>query len=382
MAPYALAADESCRKVKIGSMDITAHESLTWKYILNQLISGQDLGSRHVDWAMDEIMTGSTPEPILASFLTSLHMKGETSEELGALARGMLAKAETIDLDVHAVDIVGTGGDQQNTVNISTMAALVIAGTGATVVKHGNRASTSKSGSADVLEALGIQLDMPIKSVAACARQVGITFLFAMTFHPSMRFVGPTRKMLGIPTAFNYLGPMTNPARVSSSAIGVANPQMVEKMAWVFANRGDHALIFRGDDGLDELTIATTSQVWEASGGTLQKYVFNPEGYGIERSSLDNLRGGDAEYNASVFRAVLAGEGESAKDSLHAIRNAVLINAAAGLIAYRKNDGRSFEERYTEALADARQSIDTGAAAQVLNAWVEFSHLVVETPSP
>jgi anthranilate phosphoribosyltransferase len=175
---------------------------------------------------------------------------------------------------------------------------------------------------------------------------------------------------------------MTNPARVSSSAIGVANPQMVEKMAWVFANRGDHALIFRGDDGLDELTIATTSQIWEASGGTLQKYVFNPEGYGIERSSLDNLRGGDAEYNASVFRAVLAGEGESAKDSLHAIRNAVLINAAAGLIAYRKNDGRSFEERYTEALADARQSIDTGAAAQVLNAWVEFSHLVVETPSP
>ena len=262
------------------------------------------------------------------------------------------------------------------------MAALVIAGTGATVVKHGNRASTSKSGSADVLEALGIQLDMPIKSVAACARQVGITFLFAMTFHPSMRFVGPTRKMLGIPTAFNYLGPMTNPARVSSSAIGVANPQMVEKMAWVFANRGDHALVFRGDDGLDELTIATTSQIWEASGGTLQKYVFNPEGYGIERSSLDNLRGGDAEYNASVFRAVLAGEGESAKDSLHAIRNAVLINAAAGLIAYRKNDGRSFEERYTEALADACQSIDTGAAAQVLNAWVEFSHLVVETPSP
>ena len=172
MAPYALAADESCGKVKIGSMDITAHESLTWKYILNQLISGQDLGSRHVDWAMDEIMTGSTPEPILASFLTSLHMKGETSEELGALARGMLAKAETIDLDVHAVDIVGTGGDQQNTVNISTMAALVIAGTGATVVKHGNRASTSKSGSADVLEALGIQLDMPIKSVAACARQI------------------------------------------------------------------------------------------------------------------------------------------------------------------------------------------------------------------
>ncbi len=160
----------------------------------------------------------------------------------------MIAKAETVDINPHAVDIVGTGGDQQNTVNISTMVALVIAGTGATVVKHGNRASTSKSGSADVLEALGIRLDMPIPAVAECARETGITFLFAMTFHPAMRHV-VTRRLLGIPTAFNYLKFMTNPARVKSSAIGVANPVMAEKMAHVFAERGDHALIFRGDDG-------------------------------------------------------------------------------------------------------------------------------------
>lgn len=221
---------------------MTTHE-ITWKYILNQLVKHQNLTDTEVAWAMDQIMTGQTEQPILASFLTALHSKGETPEELGALAAGMIAKAETVDIDPHAVDIVGTGGDQQNTVNISTMAALVIAGTGATVVKHGNRASTSKSGSADVLEALGIRLDMPIPAVAECARETGITFLFAMTFHPAMRHVGPTRRLLGIPTAFNYLGPMTNPARVKSSAIGVANPVMAEKMAHVFAERGDHALI-------------------------------------------------------------------------------------------------------------------------------------------
>ena len=263
---------------------MTTHE-ITWKHILNQLVKHQNLTDTEVAWAMDHIMTGQTEQPILASFLTALHSKGETPEELGALAAGMIAKAETVDIDPHAVDIVGTGGDQQNTVNISTMAALVIAGTGATVVKHGNRASTSKSGSADVLEALGIRLDMPIPAVAECARETGITFLFAMTFHPAMRHVGPTRRLLGIPTAFNYLGPMTNPARVKSSAIGVANPVMAEKMAHVFAERGDHALIFRGDDGLDELTIATTSHLWEAVDGELTEYRFDPTVRSAERTA-------------------------------------------------------------------------------------------------
>ena len=253
------------------------------------------------------------------------------------------------------------------------MAALVIAGTGATVVKHGNRASTSKSGSADVLEALGIRLDMPIPAVAECARETGITFLFAMTFHPAMRHVGPTRRLLGIPTAFNYLGPMTNPARVKSSAIGVANPVMAEKMAHVFAERGDHALIFRGDDGLDELTIATTSRLWEAVDGELTEYRFDPTEYGLQNAPLEQLRGGDAEYNAGVFRAILAGEGEAPKSPLRAIHDAVLINAAAGLVAYRPTNGESFETRFTQALADARESIASGAAERVLNAWVEFS---------
>ena len=214
---------------------------------------------------------------------------------------------------------------------------------------------------------------MPIPAVAECARETGITFLFAMTFHPAMRHVGPTRRMLGIPTAFNYLGPMTNPARVKSSAIGVANPVMAEKMAHVFAERGDHALIFRGDDGLDELTIATTSRLWEAADGKLTEYRFDPTEYGLQNAPLEQLRGGDAEYNAGVFRAILAGEGESPKSPLRAIHDAVLINAAAGLVAYRPTNGESFEARFTQALADARESIASGAAERVLNAWVEFS---------
>ena len=351
---------------------MTTHE-ITWKYILNQLVKHRDLSDTEVAWAMDQIMTGQTEQPILASFLTALHSKGETPEELGALATGMVAKAESVNIDPQAVDIVGTGGDQQNTVNISTMAALVIAGAGATVVKHGNRASTSKSGSADVLEALGIRLDMPISAVAECASKTGITFLFAMTFHPAMRHVGPTRRLLGIPTAFNYLGPMTNPARVKSSAIGVANPVMAEKMAHVFAERGDHALIFRGDDGLDELTIATTSRLWEAVDGRLTEYRFDPTSYGLQNAPLEQLRGGDAEYNAGVFRAILAGEGESPKSPLRAIHDAVIINAAAGLVAYRPANGESIEKRFEQAIADARASIQSGAAERVLNAWIEFS---------
>ncbi|MBF1681170.1 MAG: anthranilate phosphoribosyltransferase, partial [Rothia sp.] len=216
-------------------------------------------------------------------------------------------------------------------------------------------------------------LDMPIPAVAECARETGITFLFAMTFHPAMRHVGPTRRLLGIPTAFNYLGPMTNPARVKSSAIGVANPVMAEKMAHVFAERGDHALIFRGDDGLDELTIATTSRLWEAVDGELTEYRFDPTEYGLQNAPLEQLRGGDAEYNAGIFRAILAGEGEAPKSPLRAIHDAVVMNAAAGLVAYRPTNGESFETRFTQALADARESIASGAAERVLNAWVEFS---------
>lgn len=351
------------------------YESLSWKFILNQLVKNCDLSPQQVDWAMNEIMTGATPDPVLASFLTALHMKGETPAELSSLARGMLDKATPISIDANAVDIVGTGGDQQNTVNISTMAALVVAGTGATVVKHGNRASTSKSGSADVLEVLGVRLDMPVKAVANCAHETGITFLFAMLFHPAMRFVGPTRLLLGIPTAFNYLGPMTNPARVQSSAIGVANAMMASKIAQVFADRGDHVLVFRGEDGLDELSVNGTSNVWESHNGELTEYTFDPADYGVGYAPLDALRGGDAQHNAAVFRSILQGAGADGGE-LRPIRDAVLVNAAAGLVAYRDVTKESFAERYGQALVDVRASIDSGSAERTLNNWVKFSQSV------
>lgn len=342
------------------------NETLNWKFILNQLVKRENLTVQQVEWAMDAIMSGDTPPEILGAFLLGLHAKGETSEELGALARGMVAKAEPIDATRDAVDIVGTGGDQQNTVNISTMAALVTAGCGIPVIKHGNRSSSSATGSADVLEALGINLNLNIKDVADAVDAVGITFLFAQTFHPSTRFVAPVRKSMGIPTAFNYLGPITNPARVRSSAIGVTNPSMAEKMARVFAERGDHALICRGEDGLDEITITGKTQIWETVDGGVSTLELDPRDYVFNLARLEDIRGGDAQFNAEVFRRTLSGE-------LGAVRDAVLLNAAAGIVAFEPIDGKPFQERFTAALDRARDSIDSGKAMAVLDRWVGFS---------
>lgn len=341
--------------------------TITWKLILNQLVAQQDLSSDQINWAMQDIMAGSTPEAIIGAFLVGLHVKGETPEELAALAQGMLDKAEHIEVTRDAVDIVGTGGDQQNTVNISTMASLVIAGAGVPVIKHGNRASSSSSGSADVLAELGINLNLNIKDVAGAVDAAGITFLFAQVFHPSMRHVAPARRSIGVPTAFNYLGPMTNPARVRASAIGVADPEMAEKIAAVFASRGDHALIFRGNDGLDEITITGESQVWETFNGGVEHHSLTPNDFGIDCATLDDLRGGDAQHNAQVVHQVLDG-------TPGPILNAVLLNAAAGLTAYRPVNNRPFAERFEEALQDARQSVESGKAKAVLERWIAYSN--------
>lgn len=341
--------------------------TITWKLILNQLVAQQDLAPAQIEWAMQDIMSGSTPEAIIGAFLVGLHVKGETPEELAALAQGMLDKAEHIEVTRDAVDIVGTGGDQQNTVNISTMASLVIAGAGVPVIKHGNRASSSSSGSADVLAELGINLDLSIKDVAGAVEAAGITFLFAQVFHPSMRHVAPTRRSIAVPTAFNYLGPMTNPARVRASAIGVADAEMAEKIAAVFASRGDHALIFRGNDGLDEITITGESQVWETVDGGVEHYVLTPTDFGIALASLDDLRGGGARYNAGVFHEILDGKQGP-------ILNAVLLNAAAGLTAFRPVEDRPFAVRFEEALKDARASVETGKAKAVLEQWIAYSN--------
>lgn len=276
---------------------------------------------------MHSIMSGEASPVQVAGFLVALRSKGETVDELVGLVAAMLANANPIDIGGEKLDIVGTGGDQQNTVNISTMAALIAAGAGAKVVKHGNRASSSASGSADVLEFLGVRLDLPIPRVALNAEEAGITFCFAQAFHPSMRHAAVARRELGVPTAFNFLGPMTNPAHVQASAVGVANERMAPLVAGVLAKRGSRGLVFRGNDGLDELTTTGPSKVWEIRNGQVTEETFDPRSLGIRHATIEDLRGGDAAANAAVVRAVLTGAPGAATD-------AALLNAAAGLVAF------------------------------------------------
>ncbi len=313
-------------------------------------------------------MSGEATPSQIAGFLVALRAKGETVDEITGLVDAMLRYATPIDIPGEKLDIVGTGGDQLNTVNISTMAALVAAGAGAKVVKHGNRAASSSSGSADVLEALGVRLDLPVAQVARNAGEAGITFCFAQVFHPSFRHTAVPRRELAIPTAFNFLGPLTNPARVQASAVGVANARMAPLVAGVLAQRGSRGLVFRGDDGLDELTTTGPSTVWEIRDGTVAELNFEPAELGIRPATVAELRGGDAQANAAVVRDVLAGKAGAARD-------AVLLNAAAGLVAFDESSDGPFQGRMRSALARAAESIDSGAAAAVLDKWVALTRL-------
>lgn len=311
-------------------------------------------------------MSGEATPAQIAGFLVALSAKGETVDELSGLAEAMLSHANPVAISGEKLDIVGTGGDQLNTVNISTMAALVAAGAGAKVVKHGNRAASSSSGSADVLEALGVRLDLSIAQVARNAEEAGITFCFAQVFHPSFRHTAVPRRELAIPTAFNFLGPLTNPANVQASAVGVANERMAPLVAGVLAQRGSRGLVFRGNDGLDELTTTGPSTVWEIRNGAVTELHFSPEDLGISLATVEQLRGGDATANAGVVRDVLAGKEGPARD-------AVLVNAAAGLVAFDLEANGPFLGRMQKAFARAAQSIDSGAAAAVLDRWVSLS---------
>ena len=261
---------------------------------------------------MSEIMSGAASTPKIAAFLLGLKTKGESVAELTALADTMLEHAVRIEVPGRTLDIVGTGGDRSHTVNISTMSALVIAGAGITVVKHGNRAASSSSGSADVLEALGIRLDHPPARVAELATEVGITFCFAQVFHPSFRHTAAARTELGIGTAFNFLGPLTNPAQPRSAAIGVAEARMAPLLAGVLAGRGASALVFRGEDGLDEIAPTGPTRIWEVRDGGVTESVIDWEtDLGVERITLESLRGAKADYNADVARRLLDGAGRS-----------------------------------------------------------------------
>src|SRR3954452_15787410 len=281
----------------------------SWPVLLTALMSGAELAADDTAWAMDEIMAGNATPAQLAAFAVLLRAKGETPQELAGLVRTMLDRAAPLTVEGRAVDVVGTGADRAHTVNISTMAALVVAGSGRRVVKHGNRAASSACGAADVLEELGVAIDLPSAGVVRTVNEVGIGFCFAPVFHSGMRHAGPTRGELAVPTVFNFLGPLTNPARVTAAAIGCADLRMAPVMAAVLADRGDTALVFRGDDGLDELTTTTTSSLWVVSPGRVVEAAVDPVAVGIEPVPPQALRGGDPVVNAAVVREVVAGRG-------------------------------------------------------------------------
>ncbi|WP_370118233.1 anthranilate phosphoribosyltransferase [Streptacidiphilus sp. MAP12-33] len=337
-----------------------------WPRLLNGILRGQDLGTAEAAWAMDQVMRGEVGPARLAALLVGLRAKGETVAELTGFVRGMMAHAVPLHVPGPTVDIVGTGGDGADTVNVSTMAALVAAGAGARVVKHGNRASTSRSGSADVLECLGVRLTLPPARVGALVEEVGITFCFAPDFHPAMRHARGVRRELGVPTVFNALGPLTNPAAPAALAVGVADPRLVPLVAGVLAARGVRALVFRGDDGLDELSVSAGSTVVSVGGGRLCEERLDPRDLGIERAARDALLGGDVTHNAAVVRRVLAGERGP-------VRDAVLLAAAAALAAGEDAAGRTVTARLAAALGRAAASVDSGAAAGVLDAWIAAS---------
>jgi anthranilate phosphoribosyltransferase len=337
----------------------------TWPDLLTALLRREDLSTEQAAWAMDQVMTGEASPVQLAGFLVALRAKGESVEEMRGLADVMLAHANRIEVPGPSLDIVGTGGDRSHTVNISTMAAVVIAASGLKVVKHGNRAASSSSGSADVLEALGINLTISPARVAQVAQEAGITFCFAQAFHPAMRHAAVARSGLGVGTAFNLLGPLTNPAQPTYAAVGVADARMAPLMAGVFAGRGRDAAVFRGDDGLDELTLSTTSTVYWVRGGAVTQRVVDPVAVGLERQPIEALRGADAAHNAQVARDLFDG-------ARGAVRDAVVLNAGIALALAGEDSGstpEAFVQDLRRGMDRAEQSLDSGAAARQLHAW-------------
>jgi anthranilate phosphoribosyltransferase len=341
--------------------------SPTWPELLTRLIRREDLSADDTRWAMREVMTGEATPAQVAGFVVALRAKGESPAEVSGLAATMLDLATPVTLPVDCVDIVGTGGDGAQTVNISTMAAIVTAAAGAPVAKHGNRAASSASGTADVLEALGVVIDLPAPAVAQCVRDAGIGFFFAPVFHPGFRHAAAPRRELGIGTVFNFLGPLTNPARPIAAAIGCADSRMAPVLAEVLAARGSRALVFRGDDGLDELTTATTSSVWVVRDGEVVAERLDPTALGIPVSEPGALRGGGPEVNAEVVRRLVAGDPGP-------VRDAVLLNAAAALAAFDERGAR-LHDALGAVLPRAAAAIDDGRAAAKLEEWVQVSRL-------
>jgi anthranilate phosphoribosyltransferase len=339
----------------------------TWPTILSTLLDGRDLSVAESTWAMRRVMAGEATPSQLGGFLVALSAKGETVDEIVGFRDAILEAALPLPVPADALDIVGTGGDRFGTVNISTMSAIVAAASGVPVVKHGNRAASSSSGSSDVLRALGVEPTLSPDAVAASLERTGITFAFASAFHPGFRHAGPTRAELGVPTVFNILGPLCNPARPEANAVGVAHLDRVPLITGVFRTRGATALVFRGDDGLDELTTTGHSRVWEVTRGDIHEHDLDPRDIGIPFAEMDDLIGGSPEHNAGVVRRVFGGD-------RGAVRDIVLLNAAAGVVAFRlSNDPAEVQRPILERLAEAKNlvaaTIDSGAAAAKLEEW-------------
>lgn len=344
----------------------------TWPELLTNLLDGRNLTISEASWSMRQIMAGDATPAQLSAFLIALKSKGETVGEIVGFRDAVLEYARPLALDSMALDIVGTGGDRFGTVNVSTMASIVAAAAGVPVIKHGNRAASSAAGSSDVLSALGVRLELDEKSVEHVFEQVGITFVYAAHFHPGFRHAAPVRSEIGIPTVFNFLGPLCNPARCEANAVGVADASKIPLFVGVFQTRGATALVFRGDDGLDELTTTGHSHIWEVSRGAVTEHDLNPLELGIPRASLSDLRGADPQHNAAVARAVFAGEEGP-------VRDIVLLNAAAGLVSYALAEDpsevqKSIISRFKEKLVVAAEAIDSGAATNKLAEWAAATH--------
>ena len=341
--------------------------SAEWDGIFKSLSDAKDLTSAQTSWAMSQILSGSAETEIIKRFLLSLKNKGESPQEVIDLVETMYQHAQLINIPDRCVDVVGTGGDGANTINISTAAAIITTAAGARTIKHGNRAATSKSGSADLLEAFGININLNAAAVAECVRKIGIGFAFAPVFHPAMKHAAQARKELGVPSIFNILGPLANPARPVAVAIGVARADLLKLVAEVLARRGCQGFVFRGDDGLDEVSVSASTTVYVIKDGEIRLEVFDPANLGLERISIEQLKGGTAEENVAITKRIFAGERS-------AYREAVLLNAAASIAAFKGDLHLGVEQQFANGYVLAKQAVDSGAAAHLVERWAELSN--------
>ncbi|MFD8727737.1 anthranilate phosphoribosyltransferase [Streptomyces sp. NPDC059611] len=347
-------------------------EPRTWPRLLSTLLTRADLSADDTAWAMRQVMDDAAEPAQLAGFLVALRAKGESAGELRGLLDALMERIIPLPVDgTQVLDIVGTGGDGAHTINVSTMAAIVVAATGIPVVKHGGRSISSKAGSADVLEALGLPLDLTPDAVARCVNDVGIGFTFAPRFHHGLRHAVPVRKALGIPTAINYLAPLTNPASPGTTLVGCSNRALAPVLAQVLADRGTRALVVRGDDGLDEITTTAPTSAWIAAADGVHEVVLDTADFGLERATADGLAGGDAHYNATAVHRVLGGERGPARD-------AVLANAAGALAAHRglDRDG-DLHAAFADALTTVSAAIDSDRAAATLEQWLKLARTLL-----